>query len=385
MPGNFIRFLALASGAATVAGIAYTALAIARVRRFRRTAAAFTQRAGTPVSILKPLHGSEPRLFENLLSFCEQTYPEYQVIFGAADQADPALDVARAVAERFPDRDIEIVCGNSKPAANPKVGNLLGMIDRARHALLIIADSDICAPPNYLHAVAACFDDPQTGAATCAYGGVPVRGFASKLGAMQVNDHFTPSVMVADFIEPLTYCFGATMAIRKDVLQQFGGLEAVADRLADDYLIGNLVTRAGYTIALVPCAVQTTVSDESFSSLWRHELRWARTVLAQRRAGYIGSVVTNVLPFAAIFACTARTPLSIASLAAASALRLLLHAESQRTFAPRAGERPWLIPVRDFLSAAVWCASFLGNQVHWKRDSYHLDAGGRMAPGPKEM
>lgn len=377
--------IAFAAGALTAAGIAYTAIALARVRKFRTDAERYAPHASTPVTILKPLYGDEPQLFENLISFCDQEYPEFQVVFGAADPNDPALEVARAVAARFPDRDIEIVSGAAKPAGNPKIGNLLGMAGRARHPLVVIADSDIRVGKTYLHAVAACFRDPGIGAATCVYGAVPSAAFASKLGAMQVNDQFAPSVMVAGAIEPLTYCFGATMAVRRDVLEGIGGLESISEHLADDYLLGKRVTEAGYRIALVPYAVQTAVADDSISTLWRHELRWARAILGQRGAGYIGSIVTYALPFGAAFALLARTPLSALALGVTCALRVALHYEGRRTFAPQAPATPWLIPLRDLLGVAVWVGSFFTKRVLWKSDDYRLDAGGRMAPGPKEM
>ncbi len=380
-----LKALAFASGAGTLAGIAYTAFAISRVRRFRKWVSATSMRSRTPLTILKPLHGDEPRLFENLCSFCDQEYPEYQIVFGAADPQDPALETARAVARRFPRVDVEIVAGNAQPAGNPKIGNLLGMIGRARHPVIVIADSDIRVSRTYLQAVASSFDDPRTGAATCVYGGAPEDTFAARLGALHVNDHFTPSALVAAAIEPLTYCFGATMAVRGDVLERIGGLQRLAPHLADDYLLGKYVSEAGYGVALIPCAVQTTVSDTTLSALWRHELRWARAILGQRPAGYAGSIVTYVLPFAFAFAGLSRTPFACGLFAVAATVRTILHFQARSAFAPQTAPAPWLIPLRDAFGAAVWLASFCGRNVRWQDEDYRLNAGGRMAAGPKEM
>lgn len=385
MASSIAKLLAVASGSLAVAGIAYTAIAITRVRRFRAAAAHPSPRSTIPVSILKPLFGSEPQLFENLCSFCDQDYPQYQVIFGAADPNDPALAVARAVKERFPDREIEIAAGNAAAAGNPKIGNLLGMIGHARYPLVAIADSDIRVGRAYLHALASCFDDPRVGAATCIYGGVPDGTAASRLGAMHVNDQFAPSVMVAGTLEPLTYCFGATMAVRSEVLERIGGLEALADHLADDYLLGKRVTEAGYRVALVPYAVQTCVSDDTVTALWRHERRWSRAILGQRPAGYAGSIVTYALPFAAACAALSPTPFSAAILMLAATLRVWLHYESRIAFAPQTRATPWLIPLRDVFGLGVWVSAFFGSRVHWKSDAYHLSPGGRMAVGTKEM
>ncbi len=379
MPGNALKALSFAAAAGTFAGLAYTALALARVRGFRNLQRKRRGSLPTPLTMLKPLCGLEPNLFENLCSFCDQEYGPYQVVFGAADHADPALEIARAVAARFPDRDIEILSGNAQPAGNPKIGNLLGMIGRARNPIIVIADSDICVGRDYAQAVASCFDDPHTGAATCAYGGTPRASFASRLGALHVNDHFSPSVLVAAALEPLTYCLGATMAVRAGVLNEIGGLAALADCLADDYVLGKLVADRGYRVALVPYAVQTSVSDDSLSALWRHELRWARAIRGQRPAGYAGSIVTYVLPFAATFALTSRTALSSVALVLAATLRVLLHLEAREAFAPRTPAAPWLIPLREAFGVAVWAGSFCGTRVEWKNDRYHLTAGGRMA------
>jgi ceramide glucosyltransferase len=259
------------------------------------------------------------------------------------------------------------------------------MIERARHPVLAIADSDIRVDRTYLQAVASCFEDPHVGAATCIYGGVPNGTFAARLGAMHVNDAFAPSVMVAQAIEPLTYCFGATMAVRRDVLDRIGGLEALADHLADDYLLGKYVAQAGYRVALVPYAVQTFVSDDTLAALWRHERRWSRAILGQRPAGYAGSIVTYALPFAAACAAFSRTPLSAAALVVAAGLRTWLHFEGRRTFAPQSRATPWLIPLRDLFGISVWLSAFFGSRVHWKSDAYQLRAGGRMTAGTKEM
>lgn len=380
-----MKLLSWLCGAGALAGIAYTSLAIARVRQFRANARQAKAGGKQPVTILKPLYGAEPGLFENLASFCDQDYPAFQIVFGAADPADPALETAREIARRFPDRDIEIVAGCARPTGNPKIGNLLGMIDRAKHPVIVIADSDIRVGRQYLQAVAACFDDPQTGAATCAYGGLPGASVPSQLGAMQINDQFAPSVMVAMALEPLTYCFGATMAVRAAVLAEIGGLEAIADQLADDYVLGKLVSEAGHRVVLVPHAVQTTVADNTLTDLWKHELRWARAVYGQRPAGYAGSIVTYVLPFAAAYALLSGTALSCAVLGVAALLRTVLHYEAKAAFAPGIHATPWLIPMRDLLGCAIWASSFFGKRVQWKNDAYHLHAGGRMAPGPKEM
>lgn len=370
--------LAAVACTGTVAGAAYLLFALERMRRFRAQHAkseAFTP----PITVFKPLHGAEPALYENLRSFCDQAYPSFQVIFGSADPADPALDVARRLQREFPSNDITVVAGSAADTRNPKVGNLIGMRPHARHGVWLIADSDMRVGPEYLSAIGTSFGDESNGAVTCVYGGVPLPDFAARLGAMYVNDQFAPSVLVAAAIEPLTYCFGATMAVRRDVLDAVGGLERLGDALGDDYELGRAVRQAGREIALCPYVVQTTVSDTDLRALWLHELRWARTILAQRPAGYAGSIVTYALPFAATWAALAPSWISAIGFAGVAAIRTLVHYRARETFAPQTPASPWLIPLRDALGVAVWTAAFFGRTVRWRGARFFVEAGGHMA------
>lgn len=376
--------LTVVLGAASVAGIAYTALAIARVRAFGRSPKQ-PARDLPPITVLKPLHGDEPDLYENLRSFCDQEYPDFQIVFTAADCNDEAIAHAHGLKGEFSNRAIDVVCGNAVPAANPKIGNLWGAFDRARHDIIVIADSDIRVGRDYLATLAADFDNESIGCVTCLYGGRPNLSLVSKLGAMHVNDEFAPSVLVAQMLEPLTYCFGATMAVRREALERAGGLAALADHLGDDYVLGQRVSAAGYRIRLSRYVVRTGINDATPIDLWKHELRWARTILAQRPAGYAGSVVTFVLPLAALLAVAAPWPIGVPILGLATVLRTMLHAQAKATFAPEIRATPWLIPLRDIMSVALWAAAFLGRGVSWRSGDYHLQAGGRVAGGPNGM
>ncbi len=383
MSADVRRLIAGAALAFTGAGMAYAAFSIAQMRRFRARMAEPPPRFMPPITILKPLRGNEIGLYENLRSFCDQRYARYQVIFGAADANDPALEVARAVQREHPQTDVKIVGGRAVPSNNPKIGNLLGTIAHAKYELLVVADSDVRVGPGYLAAVAACFIDPNVGAATCTYGGTPTGGVPSQLGAMFVNEHFSPSVLVASALEPLSYCFGATMAVRKDVLERVGGLGALSDRLGDDYFLGKLVAAQGWIVDLCPYVVRTSIAERDLKSLWLRELRWARTIRAQRPVGYAGSIVTYVLPFAWLFALATRSrTLGWAVAVTASVLRLAVQFQALKTFGPELHAAPWLIPVRDALGVGVWCASFAGRNVTWQQALYSVNAGGEIVVPP---
>jgi ceramide glucosyltransferase len=380
---------ALFAGAAlagTVAGTAYSIFAILRMRAFERSAAVQPTFL-PPITVLKPLHGEEPHLYENLRSFCEQEYPAFQILFCSADASDPALEHARRLQHEFPQLDIEIAAGKPQPARNPKIGNLLGASGRVKHQLLVIADSDIRVPSHYLRALAACFEDPQTGAATCLYAGEPAdSGLPSQLGAMYVNDHFAPSVLVALALEPLTYCFGATMAVRADVLRRIGGLQALADHLGDDYRLGNFVRDAGYRVALCPQLVRTTVHERNWRAMIAHEVRWARTVRMQRTAGYAGALVTHPLALAALYAAlTGFDRAGVAVFAGVCAVRVLLDLQARKSFALSGTVTPPLVPLRDVLAFGVWCAGLSGRRIAWRAQSFEAAADGRLVGSPEEV
>lgn len=363
--------------ALAAAGMGYTAFAISRVRRFRQRVQAAPSGTQPPITILKPLYGDEPLLYENLRSFCEQIYPRYQVIFGARNANDPALAIAGRLINDLPGHDLLAVVTADANAANPKIANLVGMLPSAKYDMLVIADSDIRTGPGYLAAIASSFDEPDVGAVTCLYGGTPSHDLAAQLGTLFVNDRFIPSVLVATALEPLTYCFGATMAVRREVLQQIGGLEMLSGNLGDDYVLGRLVTNAGYRVGLCPYVVQTTITDKDLAAVWRHQLRWQRTIKASRPAGFAGSFITYSLPLAAIAALVARSPVTAgATVSAALTLRFMLHGEARKTFAPHVRPPEWLVAASDFFSLATWAASFFTDDVTWRGSDYLIDTKG---------
>jgi len=371
--------LSLAGYALTAAGLAYSAAEIAGMRRFRNRPARAVQ-AQPPVTVLKPLHGDEPQLYENLRSFCRQSYPRYQVIFGSRDERDPALEVARRLVRDFPEADLCVVAGGSAPhCVNPKVENLQGMIGQAKHGIIVVVDSDIHVGADYLSAIAGVFSDPKVGAATCLYAGVPAAGTVTELGAAVVNEHFMPSVLVADIIEPLTYCFGATMAVRRDVLDAIGGFAALGAHIGDDFMLGKLVSDSGFRVALCPYVVRMTVADADLSALWLHHVRWQRTVLAERPRGFAGSIITYTLPLATISALLSRTPVAGTILAAAVALRVMVHEEARKTFAPEIELSPWLIAVADTFAFATWLGAFFAKDVTWRDRHFEIEQGGKLS------
>lgn len=360
------------------ASLIYIGGAIVALRAWARREA-HEARESPPVTILKPLCGPEPELYENLRSFCDQDYPQFQVIFGARDPDDPALAVARRLAREFPERDLRVVADGRLIGSNRKVSNLANMMPVACHELLVIADSDIRVGPDYLRRVLAPLLDPGVGLVTCLYRARADRSLWSRIGAMAINEGFLPSVLVARALGSNAFGFGSTLAVRREHLAQIGGFDSLAEHLADDYRLGELTRRRGLRTVLSPYLVETLVHEPDAAALLQHELRWARTIRAVRPWGHLFSVVTYALPmslFAVALADGAPWALALPFLALGG--RIMLHyaaGASLRLGEPRS---PWLVPFRDLLSFAVWAASFLGRRVRWRRGDFSVASDGRM-------
>lgn len=374
-----MTILSVIAGLLSLGSLSYVGFSILRV-------AAFGRRTGEhngitpPVTILKPVYGLDAELYENLRSFCDQDYPDFQVLFGLADADDPALPVIHRLIGEFPELDIDIIIDDHLHGSNRKVSNLANMYPHARHDILVIADSDMRVGTDYLQVVAGAFADEKVGAVTCLYRGRPAQGdLASVLGSAFINEWFLPSVLVAAGVQQIRYCFGATMAVRRSLLERIGGFATLAPLLADDYMLGSLISDMGYRVELSPYVVENIVSEHSLGELFRHELRWARTVRSVRPLSYTFSFVTHALPMSLLYlGVTSTTWLGVAAVTAALSLRVLMQAVSKRSLDTRMPVRPWLVPLRDLLSFAVWAASFLGNDISWRRHRFQVDDNGQM-------
>ncbi len=373
------KILAWVLLAASLGGAVYLAAAVASVAAFSRRRPETADGECPPVTVLKPVCGDEPGLYENLRSFCDQDYPAFQVIFGVRDAGDPAVPVVQRVIREFPGARPVLSLGGAADAANLKVSSLVSMFPAARHDILVIADSDMRVDRGYLRAVASAFRDPRVGAATCLYSATPARGLPSRLGAMFINDWFLPSVLVALSCPELRFCFGATMAVRRDALAAIGGFEALAPYLADDYMLGDLVARHGYAVRLSPYVVECVVAEPDLRSLVAHELRWARTVRACRPAGYAFSIIGNgavSLALLHLLASGFGVP-GAALVLLAIGLRAALHAAVRAAVRVPPPASPWLLPVRDLLCLAIWAASFRGRGVIWRGRRFRVRPDGR--------
>lgn len=375
---EWLVFPAWACLAASVAGLLYLAVSAISVRIL-----VHRPRPGgatSPVTLLKPLNGADAQLYENLRSFCVQDYAQFQIVFGVADADDPAAAVVRRLIAEFPERDLVLVVGGPMRAPNRKVANLMNMLPSARHRLLVISDSDMRVASDYLRIVASLLAVPDAGLVTCLYRGLPAgRDFWSRLACLHINHGFLPEAAVGELLRAGDGAFGATLALSRSTLDAIGGFAAVADRLADDHALGAAVRHIARPVTLAPVIVDNVVFEPGLRALFRHELRWARTVRMVAPVGYAGSVITH--PVALAFLALLLHP-------AAWTLYVLVVAFLVRTGtiwlddrALRLDRTPlYLVPLRDGLSFGVFVASFFAQSVAWRDRRYRIVSGGRLIP-----
>jgi ceramide glucosyltransferase len=371
-------WIAIAVLALAVASLIYTAFSLVRLATLRLPEPARGE-ALPSITVLKPLNGLEPELEANLATFCDQEYPRFQVIFSVRDAGDPALEIAQRLQTRFPHANIELVTSPGAQLPNPKIDNLVGAMPRVTGEIVVIADSDMHVDRQYLRGVVAPFADPRVGAVTALFGASATGSLASRVGALLIDDQFTPSMLVARALEPARYCVGATMAVRRTILEEIGGIEAIGRNIADDYMLGYLVSERGYLVGLAGCIPITVISERTLRELWARELRWARTVRAVRPVGFAGTLITFPLPFAIVALLFAPSAvLGVGLFAAALALRLGVHVLAHRRLGIPGRPQPWLVPLRDLLSLGIWIVSYFGRDARWRNRELRMAGDGSL-------
>ena len=360
--------------AAATAAAVYLTVACVCLAGFARRPYEYASKEFLPsFTILKPVAGIEPELFENLASFCDQDYNgAFDIIFCLQERADSAFAVVEEVVGQFPTCRTAIALGGNAAMANPKIANIAKAGVEPKGEIVVIADSDIRVGRSYLRALAASFAGASVGAATCLYSGRPANVSAiSRLGALGIDDGFAPSVLVALMLGPMRFCLGATMAVRRRLLNRIGGLPALGNTIADDHRLGELVTQWGYRVELSRYVVSTTVPETALGALWSHELRWARINFALAPVGYSFSFLMYAVPLALFYLAVSRNLLvGAALLALVLALRLALHHLARIALRITTKDDVALVPARDFLSLAVWAVSLVGRAVTWRGKRY---------------
>jgi ceramide glucosyltransferase len=350
-------------------------LAALRQRTSRRKWAA----PAAPVSILKPVYGQDPGFYQAIRTHALQKYPEFEILFGIGRTDDPArADIERLIRD-FPSVSIRLIqCSSQAP--NPKVGVLIDLAREARYPVLIVNDSDISVPEDYLQDVSAPLSDENIGLVTCLYR-VEAHDWPSRFEALAVATEFAPSTLVARLFGVSDFGLGSTLAFRKTDLEQMGGFDAIADYLADDYQLGHRIHALGLRNILSDVIVSTGLQERSWRAAWRHQVRWARTIRLSRGAGYAGLPITFATLWAVAAAVAGLWPLAGFVLAARLAMAIVsgwFVLESADVL-----KSVYAIPLRDLWGVCVWAAGLAGDSVEWRGRHLQLDPEGRIHAGPK--
>ena len=363
-----------------LAGAVYFALSMWAAVRFRREASHASRiDFEPPVSIMKSLKGLDPHMYVAFRSHCLLDYAEYELLFGVSDPKEPALELVMRLQREFPNRRIRILQCPKSLGLNGKVSTLVQMLPQAKYEHVLINDSDIVAPRDYLRRVMRPFADERVGMVTSLYRGLAGKTLASKFEALGLSTDFMGGVLVAREMEGgVRFALGATMATTKRVLREIGGLELLVDYLGDDYELGARTAAARYKVELSDVVVETAMPDYNFRNFWMHQLRWARNVRDRRPAQYFGLIVTFGLAWGILAVLVEpRAWWTWAELAVVALLRVMAALAIGREVLrdPNATRDLWLLPLRDFVALAVWIASFAGNQIEWRGLKFRIKNG----------
>ena len=364
----------------TLAAIGYAILSLVAARSFVRSARQANSTFRAPVSVLKPVKGIDPEMYQAFASHCTQEFAsEYELIFGVASLDDPAVALVRRLQAEFPQRAIKLAICPETLGMNRKVSALVQMVPHAQYAHLLINDSDIRVGPEYLKCVMARFLRDSVGMVTTPYRGRAHGGIFSRIEALCISTDFMPGVLTAVKLEGgIRFALGATLAISQRALNDIGGLEPLLNVLADDYEMGERTIRAGYEVALANEVVETSVPAYSFKTFRAHQLRWARTVRDARRAGYAGLVFTFGLPWALLTVVA-----SGAAMWSVALLVLMVVARVAQALAIGVGvigDRQvlrdlWLLPIRDIHAMILWICGYASDTVVWRGEKFTLSDG----------
>lgn len=351
-------------------------------RFFRKIRACKLPEFTPPVSILKPLHGIDFASYENYVSFCRQDYPDYEILFAVNEDTDPAVPLLRRLLAEFPARRIRVLVGAEQLGANRKVNSLISLVREAQHEIVVLSDGDVRVGPQYLRQVVAPFTSKKTGAVTCFYRAIAERNLGAEIEAVGASSDFFAGVLMAQWTEGISFGLGASIATTKRWLAKIGGLEAIADVLADDYELGNRIVKAGGEVVLSAESVWTMYPAQTARSFWQHQLRWARTVRACRPLAYAALILTQGLPWVVLAALVAPTKwiallFVLCYVILRSALAWIVGIWGIQDEVLR--RRLWLVPLRDAVRFIIWLASFTSNRVTWGGREYIVDRG-KMVP-----
>jgi ceramide glucosyltransferase len=364
----------------SISAIAYYGYAIYAATKFFADLPVYDQNFHPPISILRPICGIDSKTYENLASFCQQEYPEYQIIFGVQDPQDPSMEVVRQLIKDFPNLDIQVTASLHHLGANRKVSNLAHAVTKAKYDVLLLADSDVYVQPDYLRSVIQPLSDPTVGVVTCLYRSI-AQGWVTTLEALSTPTEFLPGVLVSTAMEGIKFAMGQTIVIRRSVLEEIGGFAAIADYLADDFQLGFLPAQAGYTVVLSNYLIDHVMPHSTIAESIHRQTRWLVGIRASRPWGYAGLIFTHGTIASLLFLLATGGSIlgwSVFSVAWIMRLAMAWFVGIRCLGDPVAQTLFWLVPLRDGASFMLWGYSFFGNTIEWRDRQFRLTRDGKL-------
>lgn len=370
-----------------LAAVSFYCYTIYAARAFFNQPHRINQGFHPPVSILKPICGLDSDADENLASFCQQDYPEYQIIFAVLESEDPSIEVVQKIIHNFPDLDIQLVVGDASGdlsqriiGTNLKVSNLANAVTEAKYDILLIADSDIRVGRDYLRRVIQPLQDSDVGVVTCLYRSL-AQGWVAILEAIGTTTEFHGGVLVSNQLEGIKFALGSTIVIRTLALEAIGGFPVIADYLADDFQLGYLPAQAGYKVVLSDYVVEHVLASSTLADSIKRQIRWTRCIRVSRPWGYLGLIFTHGTTASLLFliatggsifgwAVLGITWITRLVMAWVVGVKILKDSLAKKFL--------WLVPLRDIISFTFWCYSFVGNTIEWRGRRLRLTKGGKL-------
>jgi ceramide glucosyltransferase len=335
------------------------------------------------VTVLKPLKGSDAFTEKCLRSWLEQNYPgPVQILFGVASASDPVCQIARRLLEQFPHADARLVVCSENLGINAKVSTLIQLQRQARHEVMAVSDADVLAPADLLATAVQAFADERMGVVSCFYRMAYTPTAAMRWEAVAVNADFWSQVLQSNTLKPMDFALGAVMLARRGVIEGIGGFESLADVLADDYQLGHRIVRHGYRAGLCPVVVECWDPPQGWGAVWKHQLRWARTIRVCQPTPYFFSILSNATLWPLLWALGGRSLWIGCAAGALVLLRIVLALLLQNRLAPQGF---WCncagyVPLKDLLGAALWVGALSGNTIEWRGRRLRLLRDGRLRP-----
>jgi len=387
----FAILLAVLAAIGTLSSTIVLVLALIGARRFHRIAreqrqfeATLTDAQLPFVSLLKPLHGAEPQLEENLESFFAQDYPDFEIIFAVDLEDDAALPIVRRVMARHPERPSQVIVQGEPPWPNPPAYSFFTMAKVARAQILVTSDSDVMVESDYLRQVVPPMLHKNTGMLTCVYRGLNAGGFWSLMDAIGMSVEMTAGVMIANWMEGMKFGLGPTIVVRRDALEAIGGYASTGEYFSNDFIIGHFVAEKGFDVALSRHIIEHVVPPMTFKRMWQRQVRWAGGTRRSRPKGHFGTVFVFAVPagiLAVIAGAMLGYPLAGTAVLCWAVLNRMIESLAIGWGVTRDRQcllRPWLYPLRDLLGFAVWVASYLERRISWRDGKFELLDDGRV-------